>query len=574
MAEHTTVRPGSLISGFRLLEERRLDEIDSTGRVYLHVQSGARLIHIANKDDHRVFCIGFRTPPPDDTGLPHILEHSVLCGSRRFPVKEPFVELAKGSLKTFLNALTYPDKTIYPIASKNAKDFRNLMDVYLDAVFHPKIYDQPQILMQEGWHYDLENPTDELTYKGVVYNEMKGALSVPESVLFRKIQESLFPGHLYAREAGGDPDDIPKLTQEQFTAFHGKYYHPSNSYIFLYGTESVEEELAFLDREYLHEYKRSDVDSIIPLVPSFKTPVELDAHYPISADEPVQDKCYLSLNFCTGAATDPEVCLALDILAHLLLETQAAPLRRSLLDAHLGKDVFGSFENGIRQPIWSVVVKGSNPEEKKRFQTVVFDSLKELAAKGLDKKAVEASLNAKEFALREADFRGYPKGLVYCVRVLDAWLYDGDPFMHIQWLPVLEKIKSALTGDYFERMIEKHLLSNPHHSLVVAKPQPGLAERMAEQTRKQLRDFKSRLSAQQVEELVASARELKARQEAADSQEALSSIPLLKMSDIPKTVEKFPIEVDTSRGFELLRHPQFANHILYLNLYFDTRSVP
>ncbi len=568
------MKNNALIHGFRLLNERRLEEIDSTGRILVHEKSGARLVQIANADEHRVFCIGFRTPPADNTGLPHILEHSVLCGSRRYPVKEPFVELAKGSLKTFLNAMTYPDKTIYPIASKNAKDFRNLMSVYLDAVFYPRIYDSPEILMQEGWHYELDKPDGEISYKGVVYNEMKGALSVPESVLFRKVQESLFPGHVYGRESGGDPEAIPDLTQEQFLVFHRTYYHPANSFIYVYGGDHLDEDLEFLDSEYLAAFRGARVDSAIPLQAAFACPSELEGEYAVSAQESVEDKCYLSLNFATGSTKDPEVYLALDILEHLLLETQAAPLKRSLLDAGLGKDVFGSFENGILQPIFSIVVKNSNQREKDRFGSTAFDALRGLAARGIDKKIVEASLNAKEFALREADYRGYPKGLVYCVRVLDSWLYDADPFLHVQFNGTLDRVKQALKTDYFERMIDRYFLSNSHRSLVVVKPRPGLAEQAAEQTRTKLRALKEKMEPGQIDALVKSTQELKARQTVPDSEKALSSIPQLRLAEVSRSIEEFPLENDSVAGFELLRHPQFANGILYLSLYFDTRAVP
>lgn len=559
--------------GFRLLEEKNIKEINSIGRIFEHEKSGARLFHLENDEDNKVFSISFRTPPEDSTGLPHILEHSVLCGSRKFPAKEPFVELIKGSLNTFLNAMTFSDKTMYPVASRNSKDFHNLMDVYLDAVFYPNIYKYPEIMMQEGWHYELENKDDELTYKGVVYNEMKGAFSSPESILMKKIQESLFPDTPYGFESGGDPDVIPELTQEQFINFHKKYYHPSNSYIFLYGDMDILEDLKFINDEYLCNFDKLDIDSEIHEQKPFDEEIKVIYNYPISYNEKEEDKTFLSLNFAIGKGTDRDLSLAFDILEHLLLETPAAPLKKALIDANLGKDVFGSYDNSILQPTFSVVVKNSNENKTEEFRKVVFDTLKNLANNGIDKKLVESSINIKEFQLRESEYDGYPKGLMYGIRCMDSWLYGESPFAHLEYEEALNTIKTALTSDYFEKLITKYLINNNHRSLVIVKPKKGLSEEKAEELKKKLADYKASLSEDEISKIIENAQKLKERQENPDSPEVLETIPLLSLKDIEPKAEKLPLSEKELLGIKVLFHPIFTSGIGYVNLYFDSSSV-
>lgn len=560
--------------GFRLLEDRKIDEVDSIGRLLYHEKSGARLFSLQNDDDNKVFFVGFRTPPEDDTGLPHILEHSVLCGSRKFPTKEPFVELAKGSLNTFLNAMTFSDKTLYPIASRNIKDMYNLMDVYLDAVFYPGIYRRPQILMQEGWHYELDHKDADITYKGVVYNEMKGAFSSPEQVLFRKIQESLFPDTPYGFESGGDPSAIPELTQEQFIEFHRRYYHPSNSYMYLYGDGDLLEQLEFLNDNYLKDFDKQEVDSHIKLQTPFPEQREMVVEYPILANEKEEDKTFLSLNFAVDRSTNPEILLAFDILEYLLLETPAAPLKKALLQRGLGKDVFGSFDTTILQPTFSIVVKNSNVDRKKEFQDTVVETLRGLVVKGIDKKLIEGAINSHEFQLREADYGGRPKGLFYGIHLMSSWLYDASPYMHLKYESVLGKIKSALTSNYFEDLIERYLLNNTHSSLLIVEPKRGLAEVREEVTKKTLDEFKAGLSEQELSLLIEDTAKLRKLQSEEDSPEDLATIPLLSLEDIEKTAEKLPlVEREISR-IKVFAHPMSTNHIAYVGLLFDTTAVP
>lgn len=558
--------------GFKLVENDKVNEINSEARVFIHTKTGAKLLNLQNDDNNKVFAIGFRTPPEDSTGVPHILEHSVLCGSRKFPIKDPFVELAKGSLNTFLNAMTFSDKTLYPIASQNDKDFFNLMDVYLDAVFHPNIYEYPEILAQEGWHYELENKEDEITYKGVVYNEMKGAFSSPEDVLYRKIQESLFPNTTYGVESGGDPNNIPDLTYEEFIDFHKKYYHPSNSYIYLYGDGDLDKQLEFVNN-YLQEFDKADIDSHIDVQKPFNELKEVVAEYPVSINDKGNDKTFLSLNFVVGECTDPELYMAFEILEYLLLETSAAPLKKALIEAGIGKDVYGFYDGSILQPVFSIVVKNSNADKKEAFKSLVFDTLKKIVEEGLDKKLVEACINIKEFRLREGDTRTYPKGLLYYVKSLDSWLHDKDPLAHFQYDEILNKIKTALTTDYFEQLIERYLIESKHCTLLVLNPKRGMAEEKNEEIRKKLAEYKKSLSDEEIDKLVEQTKALRERQISGEKPEDLEKIPLLSLEDVEKNIEELPLEEREICGNKVLFHEVFTNKIAYLRFVFDTDTV-
>ncbi|HBC96897.1 MAG TPA: peptidase M16 [Clostridium sp.] len=564
---------GKTYSGFKLMEQKKLEDINSIGMLFYHEKSGARLFFLKNKDDNKVFSISFRTPPDDSRGVPHILEHSVLCGSEKFPVKEPFVELVKGSLNTFLNAMTFPDKTMYPVASVNDRDFENLMDVYLDAVFHPNIYKYPEIMMQEGWHYELNSKEDDITYKGVVYNEMKGAFSSPESILFRKMLESLYPNTQYGVESGGDPDIIPQLTQQQFLDFHSKYYHPSNSYIYLYGNMDIEEKLKFLDSEYLSHFTKRYIDSAVLKQRPFQNRNDVTTEYPISSAEKEENKTFLSLNYSVGTAVDNELYLAFDILEHMLLETPYSPLKKALIDAKVGKDVFGVFESGILQPMFGIVVKGSNEREKARFQKIVEDTLKDIVNNGVDRELMEASINIKEFQLREADYKGYPKGLIYGMRCMDGWLYDRKPWLHLGYEPVLNKIKSQLDNNYFENLIDRYILKNGHSSILTVKPKRGLEEKKDELLKKKLRNFKNSLSEDEIQGIIQNTSRLKKRQMTRDSREDLMKIPLLSIEDIEPNAKKLQFVEKRIQNIKTLFYPVPTNGIYYINLYFDTGGV-
>lgn len=564
---------GCIYNGFRFDSEKWIEEVYSTAKIFYHEKSGARLLYLENNDDNKVFSITFRTPPTDSTGVAHIIEHSVLCGSRKYPLKEPFVELVKGSLNTFLNAMTFPDKTMYPVASRNDKDFRNLMDVYLDAVFYPNIYSTPETLMQEGWHYHLPSPEAELTYKGVVYNEMKGVFSSPDAILEKTIFESLFPDTTYGAESGGDPDFIPTLTAEQFLDFHRQYYHPSNSYIFLYGSLDILDNLKFLDEAYLGNFNKMQVNSRISLQNAFEKRVDKIVDYPVAMGENLQDKTLMSLNFVVGHATDAENSLAFQMLEYMLLETPAAPLKKALTAAGIGKDVAGTFVKSILQPTLGIIVTGANENQKEQFVEIVFNELSRLVKEGIDKQLIQAVVNIFEFTLREANFGTRPKGLIYNIKCMDSWLYDGEPLAHLEYGSAMEKIKMAIEGNYFEDLIKNHLLNNRHQVSVVLRPKPGLAEERSEILKNELAKYKATLSSREIEALVQATKRLKVLQETPDSQENLSSIPLLQLSDIEPHAEKLPILEKHYQNGTVLLHPLFTNGIAYVNLYFDTMHI-
>ena len=452
------------LTAYEIIEHRPLPDLKSEGALLRHKKSGARVLLISNDDENKVFNIGFRTPTTNSTGVPHIMEHTVLCGSEKFPTKDPFVELVKGSLNTFLNAMTYPDKTVYPVASCNEKDFQNLMDVYMDAVLHPNIYKHEEIFRQEGWNYHLEEADGELSYNGVVYNEMKGAFSSPDGVLDRMILNSLFPDTTYANESGGDPDVIPELTYEEYLNFHRTYYHPSNSYIYLYGNMDMEEKLNWLDQEYLSAYDRKEVDSEIHLQKPFEQMHDITKPYSIASNESTEDNTYLSYNKVIGTSLDEKLYLAFQILDYALLSAPGAPITKALLEAGIGKDISGSYDSSTYQPIFSIVAKNANEEQKAEFVKVIEDTLKAIVENGMDKKALEAGINYHEFRYREADFGGYPKGLMYGLQIFDSWLYDETkPFIHVEALDTFAFLKEQINTGYFEKLIQTYLFFSYHY---------------------------------------------------------------------------------------------------------------
>lgn len=562
------------IQAYDLIQKKELTDIKSDGYLLRHKKSGARILLISNDDENKVFSIGFRTPPEDSTGLAHILEHSVLCGSRKFPVKDPFVELVKGSLNTFLNAMTYPDKTVYPVASCNDKDFQNLMDVYMDAVFYPNIYKQEEIFRQEGWSYSLESEEADLQYNGVVYNEMKGAFSSPEGVLDRVILNSLFPDTSYANESGGDPEEIPNLTYGQFLEFHRKYYHPANSYIYLYGNMDMEEKLEWLDKEYLSGFEQLEVDSAIRMQKPFEAVKELEMEYSISSNEPEEDNTYLSYNKVIGTSLDAELTQAFEIIDYALLSAPGAPLKKALVDAGIGKDIMGSYESGIYQPIFSVIAKNANAGQKEAFIKVIEDTLSGIAKNGMDKKAIEAGINYHEFRYREADFGSYPKGLMYGLQLFDSWLYDDEkPFLYVEQIRVFDALKEKINTGYFEELIRKYLLDNTHGSVVVVKPKKGRTARLEKELAGKLQAYKEGLAKEELKRLVEDTKELLAYQEAETPQEELAKIPVLGREDISKETAPICNEEIRYDDTRMVYHEIETNGIGYIDFLFDLSGI-
>ena len=562
------------LQAYELQKEENLPGIQAKGYLLRHKKSGARVLLVENDDENKVFSIGFRTPPSDSTGVPHIMEHSVLCGSKNFPAKDPFVELVKGSLNTFLNAMTYPDKTVYPVASCNDKDFQNLMHVYMDAVLHPNIYQHEEIFRQEGWSYKLDSLDDKLEYNGVVYNEMKGAFSSPEGVLDRVVLNTLFPDTSYANESGGDPEVIPELTYEQFLDFHRKYYHPSNSYIYLYGDMDMEEKLKWLDLEYLSDYEEIQVDSKIKYQEPFTEVVEKEMAYSIASDESESENTYLSYNKVIGTSLDRELYLAFQILDYALLSAPGAPLKKALTDAGIGKDIMGSYDNGIYQPIFSVIAKNAEKSQKDIFVETVEDVLRILVTDGIDKKALEAGINYHEFRYREADFGNYPKGLMYGLQMMDSWLYDDEkPFIHIEALDTFEFLKKQVQTDYYEQLIQKYLLDNTHGAIVVVKPERGRTARMEKELEEALQAYKRSLSKEEQERLVERTKALEAYQSEPDAEEDLERIPILQREDISREIAPIINEELTLAGVPVVFHEIETNGIGYMDVMFDASDV-
>ena len=558
------------LAEYEILDEHRVEDVQSDGFILRHKKSGARIAILSNNDDNKVFYIGFRTPPEDETGVPHIIEHTTLCGSKKFPVKDPFIELAKGSLNTFLNAMTYPDKTVYPVASCNDQDFKNLMDVYLDAVFNPNITKYEEIFKQEGWHYELTGKDDELKINGVVYNEMKGAYSSPDEVLSSQIYRSLFPDNTYSKDSGGNPEYIPKLTYEAYLDFYHKYYHPSNSYIYLYGDMDVVERLEWLDKEYLSLYDYKKVNSEINKQPAFDEIKNVEAQYSITMDDSQENKTYLSYNRVVGDTLNEMLYQAFDVLDYALVSSPGAPVKQALIDAGIGDDVYGSYDAGILQPVFSFVAKNANASQADEFESIIENTLKEVVKTGINKEALLAGINSSEFKFREADFGQFPKGLLFGLNCLDSWLFDDmKPFIHLECLGTFAKLRKAVDTDYFEKLIQEYLLDNTHGSSVTVKPKRGLGNEREEALAKELSDYKASLSDEEIKKLIEDTEHLKKYQEEPSSDEDLRKLPMLTRADMKKDAMPFSNIEDELLDVKVVRHDIESNGIDYISFLFD-----
>lgn len=562
------------IHGFEQIEKKEISELKIKARFFRHVKTGAELISLKNDDKNKVFGISFRTPPSDSTGIAHILEHSVLCGSRKYPVKEPFVELLKGSLQTFLNAFTYPDKTCYPVASQNLKDFYNLVDVYLDAVFYPRI--SPLIFQQEGWHYELENTDSPLTRKGVVFNEMKGARSSPESILYSACQHSLFPDNTYSLDSGGDPEKIPDLTYEQFKDFHQKYYHPSNSKIYFYGDDDIEKRLDFTN-QYLKDFDQIEPGSFISLQPHIGKSVKIEKPFPSGAESREQNRGMVTINWLLPETHELKTNMALCMLEFILLGMPASPLKKALIDSGLGDGIAGiGLENELRQMYFSTGLKGVDVKVAGKVEKLIFDTLEKLSQNGIDSKTTEAALNTIEFRLRENNTGSFPRGLSLMLRALTTWLYDQDPLKALAFEEPLNQLKSELQSKqkFFEKLIAEHFLQNNHRTTVVLKPDSELAQKKNAEELKELQQIQSKMTENEIHTISKDTGELQKMQNTPDSPEALATIPSLNLSDIDQKNTLIPLELTEVDGLKLFYHDIPTSGIFYFDIGLNIHLLP
>lgn len=559
---------------YDVLEEKRLMDIQANGYLFRHKKSGAKIVFVQNEDENKTFFIGFRTPPIDNTGVTHILEHSLLCGSKKYPAKDPFVELAKGSLNTFLNAMTFPDRTLYPVASCNNQDFQNLVDVYLDAVFHPNIYEHEEIFMQEGWSYLLTDESQDIQLNGVVYNEMKGAYSSPETVLMQEIKKTLFPETAYQYESGGNPKDIPSLSYEQFINYHQKYYHPSNSYIYFYGNIDINEKLAWLDENYLTEFTSHDLDTAIHLQPAFQEMKDVVKEYAVGSQENCENNAFLSYSKVIKTTMDATLYQAFQVLQHVLLDTPDSYIKECLFKANIGMDVYGSFDGNYAQPIFSIQAVNANENQKETFVQVIEEALCDIVQKGIDSKSLLAAMNYFEFRFREADFGSIPKGLAYGMQIMESWTYDeNQPFLLMEQLQIYDELRKKLNTGYFEQLIQTYLLDNQHGAVVTLRPDPSLNQKQEEKLKQDLINYKNSLNEEELYQLIQKTYQFITYQQTPSKQEDIEKIPLLKREDINQKVAPLHNEWIQMDGVSLLYHEIETSGIGYLKIMFDVSHI-
>ena len=562
-------------AAYDVLLNKYIEEVNSDAWLLKHKKTGARIVLLSNEDDNKVFNIGFRTPVDDNTGVPHIIEHTVLCGSKNFPVKDPFMELVKGSLNTFLNAMTYPDKTVYPVASYNDKDFKNLMHIYMDAVFNPNIYEDDKIFRQEGWHYELEDKNASLKINGIVYNEMKGVYSSIDGIAGRVTAQSLFPDNGYKNESGGDPDYIYDLSYEAYLDFHRKYYHPSNSYIYLYGDMDMCERLEWMDKEYLSNYDRLEINSEIKKQKPFDKTFEMTKEYAISDNEKEEESAMLTSNYVIGDNLDAKLMLSFKILKYALMEIEGAPLKQAIIDAGIGKAVYGSFEDDILQPVYSIVAKNANINDRDKFVNIIEKTLCNIVEKGIDKNTLSAGLNSIEFETKESDFGTIPKGLMWGLDVMAGWLYDDNkPFIHLETNKIFDELREDINTDYFENLIQEYLIKNTHHSVVVLAPKKGLTEEKENMLEEKLAQMKAQMNEDDINKLIKQTKELEKFQEMPSTPEELKVIPLLKIEDINPEPKPFISKRSEEQNITILHSNIFTNGIGYADIVFDCSDMP
>jgi Zn-dependent M16 (insulinase) family peptidase len=573
-APTATLCRGDRLHGFIVSSVTPLPDLRAVAYLLSHEKSGAGLLHLHNEDPENLFTIAFRTPPPDSTGLPHILEHTVLCGSKKYPVKDPFVELLKKSVATFLNAMTYPDKTVYPCASMNEKDFFNIVDVYCDAVFHPLITEKH--FKQEGHHLDFVepgNPKSPLTIKGIVYNEMKGALSDLDGIIQHKTGRSIFPDNAYGLESGGDPEAIPDLTYEQFVRFYETFYHPTNGLIFVYGKIPTEKHLVFLDQEYLSNFERLSIDTTINPQSSWREPLHETVPYPVGPNEDGANKAAVVLTFRTNNVTDAITTLSMHLLNDYLLGNAASPLRRALIDSRLGEELADSgYFAHQRDTYFCVGLKGTEADRTDTITDLVRTTCSELAERGLDRKKVEATFHRLELSSREIRPR-YP--LLMMDRVYRSWLYGADPIDSLRLNEHLAELRKRYEKEpgFLEGLLTEMLVDNPHYTVLTFVPDPEFMAKKEAAFRKKMEKDRSGMSPAELERIAKEAEELDAAQSAPNPPEALATLPRLAVADVPPEPFELPTYLETVADRPFLYTDVFANGIDYLKISFDLRGI-
>ncbi len=565
------MQKNDVIHGFKVLYEQDLPEIGAKLYRMEHQKTGADLVWLKRDDDNKTFSVGFKTIPQDHTGVFHILEHSVLNGSQKYPIKEPFVELIKSSMATFINAMTYPDKTVYPVSSRNAQDFLNLMDVYLDAVFHPLSVTDPHAFRQEGWHYELDSPDGELRCNGVVYNEMKGAFASHDEVMSYEMGLALFPDNCYKYVSGGHPEHIPELTYENYLASHHRFYHPSNARIVLDGDLDIDAALAKIDG-VIGEYDRLDVDADIPMQAPV-SPEERIASYEIGPTESEENKAIVAGGWVYNDYTDAEKTLGFGVLCDALCQTNESPLTKAILDAGLAEDVSLYNYDGVQQPSANLVIKNCDPEKRGEIWALVEKTLKELCENGLDHEQLEGILSRTEFAIREKDYGNTPRGLVYALTTYESWLYGGDPAQNLCFEDKFASLRRKIGEGWFENLIKEVFLENKHRAKVLLLPSKTLGEEKNRREAERCAKIKASWSEAETERVISEFKTLRARQEAPDPAEQLDKLPKLKLSDIPAEIKITPEEITEVGGVKVLHHPLDTDGITYLNMYFDISDL-
>lgn len=559
------------LGGFELVSKKWVEDLKCNAYTYKHDKSGARLIYLDNKNEDKMFSVTFRTPTKDSTGVNHIIEHSVLQGSKNYPVKDPFIQMSKQSLSTFLNAMTTSDSTMYPVSSKNDKDFQNLMNVYLDAVFYPNMVKDKRIFDEEGWRYELNSQDGELKYNGIVYNEMKGNYSSPEWMLNRTVAKSLFPDSSYKYESGGLPEDIPNLTYEKFVQTYNEYYTPSNSYFYLSGNLDIEKTLKFIGEKYLNNLDKKEVNTEISAQKAFTERKTETAEYSVATGTPLENKTYLSSNYVVDTATNKDTVLGFLVLQSLLTGTPSAPLSKALKDNGFGENVKAQFDIQYSQPTFSIVAENVDENQKEKFQKVIDETLQNIVKNGFDKDFMDSILNVYELSNRtvKGDF-----ALMYNSLIMRSWLYDGGPTLYLNINSDIVSIKNKVQQGYLQTLIQKYLLDNKHASLVVLKPSPGLEEKKEAELKSKLEAYKASLSKEKIKEIVESTEALKKWQETPDSEAAIETLPTLNREDINSKVKEYKTIEKSENGVKVLQHPIFTNDVGYVGMYFDSSKVP